>query len=423
MNRSTKLGAAIIAMAVITATGCSKSSTSPTEPATSSRSAQYTTTQTVSDEAQRNTIAFDGLAFLTGSLGGQSFLPPGKVADFDGFQYLRDNDPTDLGHNTSFVTIVAFNVLHILNADQINLMVHSAQTEVTLINHYAYQRFPLIKAFRRQLEGDIPAGCTALDRAAVMACSADLYAIDGQISYNRTKLMGQIINSMSSVQRGEFARLAALNGVGNWDQTLADPLQSLRLDPDVAVAVMTDASEMYSWYTGSVEADVYFCPERQGTYFGSFYLKDWPAMGNPNYSINEQLTARAGSTFLAALTDSQRALVTVLVDLQRSDLTSIVSKRREIAAQLRLFLAGGAADSATVIALSREYGQLDGEISYYYATHFAQVSQSLDSAQRARLTSLADSLGYTPAAGAFLYSQPIAMPAIANTDFLFGSSR
>ena len=25
-----------------------------------------------------------------------------------------------------------------------------------------------------------------------------------------------------------------------------------------------------SWYAGSVTADVYFCPERQGTYFGSF---------------------------------------------------------------------------------------------------------------------------------------------------------
>ncbi|MEI6750564.1 MAG: hypothetical protein WCM93_15515, partial [Bacteroidota bacterium] len=36
---------------------------------------EYTITQAVSDEAQRNTIAFDGLAFLTGNLGSQSFLP------------------------------------------------------------------------------------------------------------------------------------------------------------------------------------------------------------------------------------------------------------------------------------------------------------------------------------------------------------
>jgi len=38
--------------------------------------------QAISDEAQRNTIAFDALAFLTGNLGADSFFPPGKVADF-----------------------------------------------------------------------------------------------------------------------------------------------------------------------------------------------------------------------------------------------------------------------------------------------------------------------------------------------------
>ena len=41
---------------------------------------------------------------------------------------------------------------------------------------------------------------------------------------------------------------------------------------------MTYAGDIYSWYAGSVEADVYFCPERHGTYFGSFYLKDTPVM-------------------------------------------------------------------------------------------------------------------------------------------------
>lgn len=35
--------------------------------------------QTLSDQAQGMTISFDGLAFLTGSLGADSFLPPGNV--------------------------------------------------------------------------------------------------------------------------------------------------------------------------------------------------------------------------------------------------------------------------------------------------------------------------------------------------------
>jgi len=48
---------------------------------------RFTITETLSDGAQSTTIAFDGLAFFTGSLGADSFFPPGKVADFWGFQF------------------------------------------------------------------------------------------------------------------------------------------------------------------------------------------------------------------------------------------------------------------------------------------------------------------------------------------------
>jgi hypothetical protein len=383
---------------------------------------QYNIERTLADGAQRNTIAFDGLAFLTGNVGAQSFLPPGKVADFSGFQYLRDNDPTGLGHNTSFVTIVAFNVLHILTADQVGQLVARALDQVDLINEYAYMRFPLMKAFRRQLEGDLPPGSTGLDREAVMAYSADLYRVDGQISYDRARLMGGIVRSLTADQAAALDSLKALNGVGNWDDTLPDPLRDLHLEQDVNVAVMTYASEMYSWYAGSVEADVYFCPERQGTYFGSFYLKDWPAMGNPDYTIDEQLTARAGEEFLAALADSQAAVVTSLVDVQRADLYEIVERRRDISTLLRQFMTEESIDSAAVMSLSERYGELDGEIVYSYATHFAEVGRSLGSGQQADLVALADSLGYLPPTGAFLYSQPIPMPEIVNTDFLFTAS-
>ena len=51
---------------------------------------RYTLEQAISDQAQLNTIAFNGLAFLTGTFGADTFLPPGKVADYFGFQYMRD---------------------------------------------------------------------------------------------------------------------------------------------------------------------------------------------------------------------------------------------------------------------------------------------------------------------------------------------
>jgi len=45
--------------------------------------------QACSDRAQLNTIAFDALGFLTGDLCSSTFLPPGKVCDYFGFQSLR----------------------------------------------------------------------------------------------------------------------------------------------------------------------------------------------------------------------------------------------------------------------------------------------------------------------------------------------
>jgi len=380
---------------------------------------QYTITQAISDEAQKNTIAFDGLAFLTGCLGSQSFLPPGKVADYSGFQCLRDNDPTKLGHNTSFVTIIAFNVLHILTTDQVTMYVERAQNQIDQINQFAYKRYPLLKAFRRLKDGDIPTGASGLSKDAVMSYAAELYQLDGQISYDRAKLFGRVIGSLSSEQKAEMDGLKALNGVAHWDSTISNPLQGLNLPQDVNVAVMTYASEMYAWYSGSVSSDVYFCPERHATYFGSFYLKDWPAMGNPNYTIDETLTSSAGQNFLAILTTAQADLVKGIVDLQRSALLELVAKREAVSSELRKFLASSTADSSSVIALSQRYGELDGEISYYYATTFTQVYNSLSAEQKTKLTALASQLGYISPSGGFRYSQPVAMPEISNTDFMF----
>jgi hypothetical protein len=249
--------------------------------------------------------------------------------------------------------------------------------------------------------------------------AAELYRIDGQISYDRAELFGQIINSMSTAQRAKIDALKALNGIGKWDSSISNPLEGLNLQRDISVAVMTYASEMYAWYAGNVTSDVYFCPERHGTYFGSFYLKDWPAMGNPNYTIDETLTASAGQNFLSILTTAQADKVKSIVDLQRNALTELVEKRKAVSTELRKFLSSKSADEATVLSLSERYGELDGELSYYYATIFAEVYNSLSVEQKAKLTKLANDLGYIDPQGAFLYSEPIQMPAISSTDFMF----
>lgn len=380
--------------------------------------------QTLSDQAQRTTIAFDALAFLTGDLCSDSFLPPGKVADFSGFQYLRDNDPTGMGHNTDFVTIIAFNILSILSESQIGELVALAQTQTAMINEHGYKRFPLMQAFRRLLEGDIPDGSEGLSRSAVMAYSSQLYRLDGQISYDRAETLGRILRNLTSEQQTALESLKALNGIDNWDKNKEDPLRELypNLSHDEHVAVMTYASEIYSWYAGSVTADTYFCPERQGTYFGSFYMKDMPAMGNPNFTIPDNLTADMGNRFLGTLTNPQAEQVTGLVDIQREDLYDIVETRSAISILLRLFMVRDTVDEDAVLALAERYGELDGEIVYNYATHFASVGAILSDQQAAEITAIREEWNTIPCSGAYLYSESIDMPEIMNTDSLFGAT-
>jgi hypothetical protein len=142
-------------------------------------------------------------------------------------------------------------------------------------------------------------------------------------------------------------------------------------------------------------------------------------MGNPNYTINEQLTASAGQDFLAVISSVQVNQVKGIVDLQRSALLEIVNKREAISTELRKFLTMQTTDSSSIVNLSARYGELDGELSYYYATTFTEVYNSLSTDQKAKILSLAANLGYIHPTGAFIYSQPIAMPEVVNTDFMF----
>ena len=380
----------------------------------------YSLEQAVSDRAQLNTIAFDGLAFLTGDFGCNTFLPPGKVADFCGFQYMRDVDGNQFGHNTSFVPRAANNVLHILTDGQKAKLVALALEQEPLLTDFARKRFPLIEAFCRQLDGVLPSGSSGLSREAVMAYAAKLYEIDGALSYRRAEVLGEVIRSLTNPQKEYLAKMS-FSDSATWPE-LNDQVDKKSLSHTAHVAVMTYASEMFSWYAGNVEADTYFCPERHATYFGSFYMKDIPAMGNANFSISTSLTGDSGEAFLAALTEPQRKLVANLVDQQRADLSEIVQTRRAIATELRRFQKESVVDRDQVMALSRRYGELDGEISYFYATAFAQVAQTLTDVQRKTLLKLRNLDAKFTCKGAYLYSRAIDMPAVPNSDFLFGAT-
>jgi hypothetical protein len=376
----------------------------------------YTIAQATSDRAQLNTIAFDGLAFLTGDFNCNTFLPPGKVSDFFGFQNMRDVDVAGMGHNTSFLTRIANNTLSILNTEQKAEFVALGNAQAPQIRELALKRFPLIQAFCRNLTGALPAGSQGLNREAVMKYTSGMFETSGALAFQRAEVYGKIVRSLSDEQKARFARLK-FGDSRTWPD-LPEMFDRRTVPHDVHVAVMTYASEFFSWYAGSVESDTYFCPEGHGTYFGSFYMKDAPAVHQKNYSISTSLTGDSGEAFLAALDPVQRKQITTLVDLQRQDLSDIVSTRRAVATELRQFLSGGSASKEKVLALCRHYGELDGELSFYYATHFADVNKTLTTEQRVALKKLRGIEGFS-ANRPFVYAEPIASPAIPNTDFLF----
>jgi len=408
--------------------------------------------QTISEGAQKCTIAFDGFAFITGNLEAQSFFPPGKVADYWGFQYLRDNTPDGNGHNTSFLTNCAFNVLYILTDDQFAQLKALAEDQVDQINLYAYKRFPLMKAFRRQLEGDIPSGSTGLSLDAVKVASNELYRLDGQISFDRAVVYATIFRSLSADQTS-YLNAMETGGFDSWtvssemDAAVRDMMKGV--SHDVSVALMTYAGDLYSWYVGSLDADVYFCPERQGTYYGSFYLKDAPAIGHEGYKIDEALTADAGQEFLDELaSNGLDTLVTDLVEQQKDLLydgsTNIVQIRRDISTLLRSLITAPDLTDAfkaqvldEVLEKSGVYGDLDGEIVYDYTMAFSQVYGSMTSTQKSNLTALrktilsgtynGEAFDFSVCTTPFLYSAVISDTSvldtyIADTDYLFDAT-
>ena len=386
------------------------------------------TAVTISNQAQSMTIAFDGLAFVTGSFCAQTFYPPGKVADFFGFQYLRDNDPSALGHNTDFTTLTANPVLAILTDAQLQTLADLGNTDEPLGESYALARFPLALAFRRLYDGEVPSGKTGLSQDAVKAYSAYLFSIDGEMSYARAQAYSSVLNSMTASQKAVLDAMKG-TGAGTWTQPSQTTIDTILQKYPSQGDLRTYAGELLAWYLGGTDPDVYFCPEREATYFGSFFMKDIKAMHNPSYTIDSNMTANMGDSFLTTLDETtQRPKVTGLVATQKTDLTNIVAKRTEISNVLRNFLAQGSVNETTVVSLAREYGELDGEISYYYATAFSGLG--LTDSQKTTLMALRKTAtaeaGGTPdydssCGNGYLYSAPLATsPTVMDTDFMFG---
>ena len=370
---------------------------------------QYNQTQATSERAQLHTVAFSGLAFMTGNFGADTFFPPGKVADFFGFQYMRDNDKNEKGHNTDFLTRIANNVIAILTPDQLQKLKELADKQAPVYDTFAMKRMVLIKAFRTSMEKG-----NELNKSEILKFGADLYALDADLSYNRALVVGNVINSLSAEQKAALAKLQFGNSA-SWP-ILPENLDKRSLSHRAHVAVMTYASELFSWYAGLVEADVYFCPERHGTYFGGFYMKDFPAMGNHDYSISTALTGDAGRDFIATLNATQAESLYETMRKQAPLLSEIVKIREAVSIELRKAMTIEKQDKEKVFSLIKRYGELDAEMSYYEANAFSTIYKILTDSQKQKLIQIRNQ-SVLPK-GAYVYSDPIDLPEGLKFDYL-----
>ena len=338
------------------------------------------------------------------------------MSDYFGFQYMRDIDSVEGGHSTAFLTRIAFFTLSVLSEAQRAQLITLAKAQQSEIRLFAEMRLPLMAAFRRNLEGKLPNGTTRLSKSAVVGLSAYLYELDGKLAYERAKVMADIIRQLTDRQNEALSR-AQFGDSKSWPE-VDSPLDKRSMSHEVDVAVMTYASEMFSWYAGSLDADTYFCPERHGMYFGGFGMKTAPAMGKQNYSISTSLTGDSGEALLQLLGPEQGRPITDLIALQKTSLQEIASVRRSISSELRRFLQGQVADAQLIQKLSHRYGELDGELSFLYASAFGKVGKTLTSAQKASLQAMRHVDPNEPK-GPFIYSTPMRDLRIGSTDAFF----
>lgn len=378
---------------------------------------KYSIEQAASNKAQLHTIAFSGLAFITGDFGASTFIPPGKVCDYFGFQYMRDIDAARKGHNPMFLNRVAGNVFHVLNEDQEQLFTVLAEEQAPKLEELARMRLPMIKAFCLHLGGK-----PGLNKEVTVLYTGRIFEKDMDLSIRRAEVMAQVHQSLDAEQRAYFAKMK-FGDFNTWPEL--DERDKLKRRGKgksklFNVANMTYASEYFSWTAGNIEADTYFCPERHGTYFGGFYMKDMPAMGKRDFDISTAVTGDSGEAFVEkVLTEAQRKHILAILDQQNSALKEIIKVRREISTELRKLLAGGKPDKAKLMALGRHYGELDGEMSWYYATAFAVVNKTLTVDQRSALVKLRNLDGYT-SAPYYIFSQAMTdEPDLADVDAFF----
>lgn len=371
----------------------------------------YNIERATSFNGQLNTMMFDALAFWTGDFNAASYFPPGKVCDYWGFQSMRDNDPSGNGHSGNFLNYASLNVLSILNAEQLTKMTALASQQELELLELGYDRLVVVDAIR---------DLKTFNLTALAEYFSSMYLKDGIISIAQAKLKASIILSLNETQKS-FLRSMTF-GSALWPH-FADTSFSVKINGKNPTALVRGyAGDILSWFNGNIESDVYFCPERHATYFGSFYLKDAQAMLNKSYLISTTITGNAGALTLANMSIAVQALLKSVITMQSGALAEIVEIRRNISTEFRKLLLSGIIDEELIKEKSKRYGELDAYITYLYANTFQSIT--LSNIQINYLKSLRNLVCPLTPALPFLFSTPSLFDVsnLPEHEFLFNNA-
>jgi len=120
-----------------------------------------------------------------------------------------------------------------------------------------------------------------------------------------------------------------------------------------------------------------------------------PIMGKRDVDISTTLTGDSGEAFVEdILTATQSKEINAIPAWQKKYLAQMVTTRQAIATELRKLLTGRTINKPKLMELGRNYGRLDGRVSWKYATAFAAIKGALTDRQRAELVKLRNLTGY-----------------------------
>ena len=203
-----------------------------------------------------------------------------------------------------------------------------------------------------------------LSKTELEQWSNSFWTLDGQLAIQRSQVMGNILYSMSSESKNYIDINIKGKSMINWPSVEMPDFRSITNNNNIKTAILTYAGDLLSWYLGNITTDTYFCPERFQTMFGSFYVKDAPAVGNINYTISSNLTANSGISFNNVLNTVQQNLMANITTINIIMLKKIVELRKKISTELRNSISNSTLNITNILFWSQRIGILDADINY-----------------------------------------------------------